>query len=221
VGHKHIRPKSIHDHDVVEMYGDDYMYLGCIRFINEIKSSATLRWHSPLLDDISAVRTWEKLNSGMSKLHTAEVLGKLPVAQHFMFGSLWAWDGESDGDSDESSSSSDEEQVEGVKNGNGNGHHHHHEVHDGNGKNDDELEKEGMYRDDHGHIHVIGQGEGWGDCCGIRVPSAFGEKEARERMKQNGSDIVTSKLGNGNGNGNGNGGSFVGKIGGVKRVPFD
>ncbi|KZS96925.1 Phosphotyrosyl phosphatase activator, partial [Sistotremastrum niveocremeum HHB9708] len=86
-GHKYIRPKSIHDKDILEQYSKDYMYLACIQFINSIKT-ASLRWHSPMLDDISIVKTWDKLNSGMIKMYQAEVLGKLPVIQHFLFGSI-------------------------------------------------------------------------------------------------------------------------------------
>src|SRR6266550_8347528 len=54
-GHKYIRPRAIHDSEIVEEYSRHYMYFACIAFINSIKT-ASLRWHSPMLDDISAVR---------------------------------------------------------------------------------------------------------------------------------------------------------------------
>lgn len=85
--HKHLRPVSIHDVDILEMYGPKYMYLGCIAFINKVKT-ASLRWHSPMLDDISGVKKWSKVNEGMIKMYKAEVLGKLPIMQHYMFGHL-------------------------------------------------------------------------------------------------------------------------------------
>ncbi|KAH8097092.1 Phosphotyrosyl phosphatase activator [Cristinia sonorae] len=91
-GHKHLRPKSIHDSEILDEFSKDYLYLACIQFINSIKT-ASLRWHSPMLDDISAVKTWDKLNAGMIKMYRGEVLGKLPVIQHFLFGSILAWDG--------------------------------------------------------------------------------------------------------------------------------
>ncbi|KAH9000644.1 Phosphotyrosyl phosphatase activator [Lactarius hatsudake] len=83
--HKHLRPKSIHDNEVVEEFSKDYIYF-------RVKT-ASLRWHSPMLDDISAVKTWDKVNQGMIKMYHAEVLGKLPVIQHFLFGSILPYEG--------------------------------------------------------------------------------------------------------------------------------
>lgn len=87
VGHRHLRPKSIHEPDLLDMYGKEYMYLACIQYINSVKT-ASLRWHSPMLDDISSAKSWEKINQGMIKMYKAEVLSKVPIMQHFLFGSL-------------------------------------------------------------------------------------------------------------------------------------
>lgn len=91
--HKYIKPKSIHDVDTVEQFSKSYMYLACIHFINTVKTTASLRWHSPMLDDISACKTWVKVNQGMIKMYKAEVLSKLPIMQHFMFGSIIHFEG--------------------------------------------------------------------------------------------------------------------------------
>ncbi|GMM56905.1 peptidylprolyl isomerase [Maudiozyma humilis] len=140
--HKHLKPMSIHNEEVVEMFAKKYLYFGCIDFINSVKSSTSLRWHSPMLDDISGVKKWSKVAEGMVKMYNAEVLGKLPIMQHFYFSEFLPC-------------------PEGVtpphESGSGNIH-------------DEELEEELS------HVHGT-----YGDCCGIKVPSAFAASEADKK----------------------------------------
>eukprot|EP00775_Hariotina_reticulata_P003379 gene3379-3654_t len=82
-----IRPKSIHNQELLDAYGDDYMYLSCVKFVKSVKKGS-LHETSPMLDDVSSVPTWAKVNSGMVKMYQVEVLSKFPIMQHFLFGSL-------------------------------------------------------------------------------------------------------------------------------------
>ncbi|KAJ2793869.1 Serine/threonine-protein phosphatase 2A activator 2 [Coemansia guatemalensis] len=95
--HKHLRPKSIHSEEILDEFSKDYMYFECVRFVNSIKTGS-IRWHSPMIDDISGAKSWEKVNVGMFKMFRAEVIGKLPIMQHFMFGSLISFSGSSASD---------------------------------------------------------------------------------------------------------------------------
>ncbi|CBQ72645.1 probable RRD2-Activator of the phosphotyrosyl phosphatase activity of PP2A [Sporisorium reilianum SRZ2] len=151
--HRHLRPKAIHDPEIVDEFAPKYMYLACIQFINSVKT-ASLRWHSPMLDDISGAKSWSKVNEGMIKMYRAEVLKKLPIAQHIFFGSLIRFPEPAPG----------------------------------------ELQDEDVQEDAHGHIHPAGkphahgtgegQAAGWGDCCGIPIPSAFAAAAAEQDKKR-------------------------------------
>ncbi|KAJ2501418.1 Serine/threonine-protein phosphatase 2A activator 2 [Coemansia sp. RSA 1972] len=85
--HKHLKPKSIHNPEILQEFSRDYMYFECVRFVMSIKTGS-LRWHSPMIDDISGAKSWEKVNLGLFKMFRVEVIGKLPIMQHFMFGTL-------------------------------------------------------------------------------------------------------------------------------------
>lgn len=68
------------------------MYLAAIQFVQEVKQGAPFAEHSPILNDISALPSWRKVNDGLQKMYEGEVLGKLPVMQHMLFGSLFPAD---------------------------------------------------------------------------------------------------------------------------------
>ena len=144
--HPYITPRSIHQDLTLEESADEYLYLSQVSFVNSTKTVKGLRWHSPMLDDISSAKSWTKIDAGMRRMFVAEVLGKLPVMQHFLFGSLIP--------ADEGMSEDVTEEEEQAK-------HEHGDEHTG-----------------HGH-----DGTGWGDCCGIKVPSSIA---AAQEMKKRG-----------------------------------
>ncbi|KAI9223481.1 Phosphotyrosyl phosphatase activator [Blastocladiella britannica] len=85
IDHKHIRPSSILDKELVEHFAADYMYLSCIHYIHRTKNGPFFE-HSRMLYDISDVPRWAKVNGGMLKMYVAEVLSKFPIVQHIKFG---------------------------------------------------------------------------------------------------------------------------------------
>ncbi|KAF2169798.1 hypothetical protein M409DRAFT_64804 [Zasmidium cellare ATCC 36951] len=147
VNHKHIRPLSIHNDLIVEECSKDFLYLDQIHWVNSTKTVQGLRWHSPMLDDISSAKSWAKVEGGMRKMFFGEVLRKLPVAQHFLFGSLLP--------ATEAMSKDAEERV-----------------------GEDDVGEVEVTVDGMKHVHSANS---WGDCCGIKVPSAVGARlEARK-----------------------------------------
>jgi serine/threonine-protein phosphatase 2A activator len=151
--HPYITPKSIHNALVLEEESHEYLYLDQIAFVNSVKNVEGLRWHSPMLDDISASKNWAKIEAGMRKMFRKEILEKLPVMQHFLFGSLIS--AEEDMTREEEAGVEPEEREE-------------------------EGGEVKVFDDEMGTRHVHASA-GWGDCCGIRVPAAVGaEREERK-----------------------------------------
>ncbi|XP_027100135.1 serine/threonine-protein phosphatase 2A activator isoform X1 [Coffea eugenioides] len=91
IDHKYMKPKSIHNEDILENFASEYLYLSCIVFIKKVKKGLFAE-HSPMLDDISGVPNWKKVNSGLLKMYKVEVLQKVPIMQHFLFGSIIKWE---------------------------------------------------------------------------------------------------------------------------------
>jgi len=107
VGHRNLRPRAIHASDIVEYLAPEYMYFECIANIVRLKESirvsgdgSSIRWLSPLLDDISAAKTWDKVCTGLLRMWKVEVVGKLPIMQHFLFGTLLVFVSTTDADAD-------------------------------------------------------------------------------------------------------------------------
>ncbi|XP_016408974.1 serine/threonine-protein phosphatase 2A activator isoform X2 [Sinocyclocheilus rhinocerous] len=87
IDHPTLEPRHFVEEKVVNEYHQDYMFLECIKFINEMKTGPFAE-HSNQLWNISAVPSWSKVNQGLIRMYKAECLEKFPVIQHFKFGSL-------------------------------------------------------------------------------------------------------------------------------------
>ena len=153
--HPYIRPRAIHNDLILEEEGDEYLYLDMVRFTMATKTVKGLKWTQPMLDDISGAKNWEKVEGGMRRMFVKEVLGKLPVMQHFMFGSLVpAVEGMS------------EEKTAGVRT----------EIEETEA---DEVDIEKKRHGEAGHVHR--DDAAWGDCCGIKIPSTVAAAQEERR----------------------------------------
>lgn len=84
------RPKDTISPKLVSEFESSNLYFEAIGFINHVKKGAFFE-HSPLLYDISGVKTWSKVRSGMVKMYEGEVLSSFPVVQHFYFGETFVF----------------------------------------------------------------------------------------------------------------------------------
>ncbi|XP_017477215.1 PREDICTED: serine/threonine-protein phosphatase 2A activator-like, partial [Rhagoletis zephyria] len=80
-------PVRFLDDDIINEYKDEYLFIGCIDYINQVKTGHFAE-HSNQLWSISAVPTWSKINSGLIKMYQKEILSKYPIMQHALFGKL-------------------------------------------------------------------------------------------------------------------------------------
>ncbi|XP_076271206.1 serine/threonine-protein phosphatase 2A activator-like [Rhynchophorus ferrugineus] len=83
-----LEPTSFLSAGTVDTYSDEYMFMSCIKYINQVKSGPFAE-HSNQLWSISGVSSWSKINGGLIKMYKAEVLSKFPLVQHIVFGSLF------------------------------------------------------------------------------------------------------------------------------------
>ena len=90
-GHPELRPSCIHDDRAVAEGAPAYLYLAAVSFVRGVKRGP-LRETSPMLSDISQLPAWGRVTAGMLRMYEAEVLGKLPIAQHFQFATLLQFD---------------------------------------------------------------------------------------------------------------------------------
>jgi hypothetical protein len=88
--HELLDPKCQNDEHILNDYGDAYMYLGCIRYIRQLKQGVPYFESSPMLYDISqTLPSWDKVARGLLRLYQGEVLDKRQVVQHFVFSKLF------------------------------------------------------------------------------------------------------------------------------------
>lgn len=178
LGHKYITPRSaVHSQATLDEEADQWMYLDQVRHVNASKTVQDVRWHSPMLDDISAARSWEKVEGGMRRLFVADVLRKLPVMQHFLFGSLVPAAPGMSQDAQpppktkmpEGENEKEEKEEDPVL-----------KLIPEDDDDRDDGDRVTVFDDARGARHVHTQ-DGWGECCGIKVPSGIAAVEEQRK----------------------------------------
>ncbi|XP_072422191.1 serine/threonine-protein phosphatase 2A activator [Chiloscyllium punctatum] len=73
IDHPTLTPAHFVDEKVVNEHHKEYMFLECVRFINEMKTGPFAE-HSNQLWNISAVPAWSKVNQGLIRMYKAETV---------------------------------------------------------------------------------------------------------------------------------------------------
>ena len=124
-----------------------------VRETQSSKSVRGLKWTQPMLDDISGAKGWGKVGGGMRRMFLAEVLGKLPVMQHFLFGALVP----------AAEGMGSEEEVRGLR---------PEEKEQEGGEVEVVVDGvEGAGEEGGKVVRHVHHEDAWGDCCGIKIPS--------------------------------------------------
>lgn len=86
-----ISPQHIPQREIASNMKSENLFFSCVDFIFQTKTGPFSE-HSNTLYNISSVAGWHKINQGMLKMFKGEVLGKYPVVQHFLFGTIFLLD---------------------------------------------------------------------------------------------------------------------------------
>eukprot|EP00929_Paragymnodinium_shiwhaense_P098867 TRINITY_DN60380_c0_g1_i2.p1 TRINITY_DN60380_c0_g1~~TRINITY_DN60380_c0_g1_i2.p1 ORF type:complete len:354 (-),score=77.83 TRINITY_DN60380_c0_g1_i2:297-1295(-) len=67
---------QVYKDNIIKEHADGYLYVDAIRQVLLAKKGAPFHETSPMLYDITAVPTWQKIHAGLVRMYRAEVLGK-------------------------------------------------------------------------------------------------------------------------------------------------
>ena len=81
-----VHPSCVHDARILAEFGRQYLYLSSVEAVLRFKTGAPFAETSPMLASISQLESWKLVHSGLVRLYEGDVLSKLPVIQHFLFG---------------------------------------------------------------------------------------------------------------------------------------
>ncbi|XP_075590812.1 serine/threonine-protein phosphatase 2A activator-like isoform X1 [Dermatophagoides farinae] len=85
IDHPTIGTGSFPQANIADQYKDGYIFHSAVHFIHQVKKGPFAE-HSNQLWNISGVKDWSKINSGLFKMYCKEYLPKFQIVQHLVFG---------------------------------------------------------------------------------------------------------------------------------------